>query len=280
MNQHLAAFFLVLNICVPSVFANTMTQPVLADRPMTEMIREIGIDQKLDQPLPLNIEFKNEAGQTVKLGDYFGSKPVLLNLVYFRCPMLCSFVLDGIVKALKPLKFTAGQEFQIITVSIDPKDTPEKATEKKAAILKQYHKPGAEKGWHFLTGTQSSIDTLASAVGFRYVFDAQSGQYAHAGGIMVATPQGKLARYFYGIEYAPRDLRFAFIESSQNKIGSFTDQLLLLCFHYDPMTGKYGLLIMNILRLAGFSTAGFAALGVILMLRREHSSRQSKAGAL
>ena len=277
MKPRLAVFLLLLNFCAPSVFANAIAQPAMAERPLADMIHEIGIDQKLDQQVPLNIEFKNEAGQIVKLGDYFGSKPVILNLVYFRCPMLCSFVLDGIVKAFKPLKFTAGQEFQIITVSIDPKDMPADAAVRKEKILKEYNKPGVENGWHFLTGTQASIDALANAVGFRYVFDSKSGQYAHAGGIMVATPQGKLARYFYGIEYAPRDLRFALIEASHNKIGSFTDQLLLLCFHYDPMTGKYGLLIMNILRLAGFSTAGLAALAIILMLRHE---RRSKAGVI
>ncbi len=250
-------------------FSNAVIVPKLADKPVADIVQAIGIDQKLDQQIPLELMFKDETGRDVKLQDYFGSKPVILNLVYFKCPMLCGFVLDGLVKALKPLKFIPGREFQIVTVSIDPKDTPEQALEKKQKTLKSYSRPGAEFGWHFLTGSQESIDALAQAVGFRYVYDPKSGQYAHAGGIMVATPQGKLARYFYGIEYAPRDIRFALIEAAQNKIGSFADQLLLLCFHYDPMTGKYGFVIMGFIKLAGFATAALLFGGVILMLRQE-----------
>lgn len=274
MNRKLAALIFALSLGVPVVFANAVGAPVIADHSSASNVaKEIGIDQKLNGRLPLEAVFKNEMGETVRLGDYFGSKPVVINLVYFRCPMLCGFVLDGIVKVLRPMKFTPGNEFEIVTVSIDPTDTPAQASEKKAKTLKEYKRPGAEKGWHFLTGDKASIDALAGSLGFRYVYDPKSGQYAHAGGIMVATPEGKISRYFYGIEYAPRDLRFALIEASANKIGSFADQLLLLCFHYDPMTGKYGLVIWNVLRLAGFFTISIIVVGVLFMLRAERAGK-------
>lgn len=274
MKRKLAACFLAMNLALPVVFANAVGAPVIADHgSATNVAKEIGIDQKLNGQLPLEAVFKNEKGETVRLGDYFGSKPVLINLVYFRCPMLCGFVLDGIVKVLRPTTFTPGKEFEIVTVSIDPKDTPAEASEKKAKTLKDYKRPGAEKGWHFLTGDKSSIDALADSLGFRYVYDSKSGQYAHAGGIMVATVQGKISRYFYGIEYAPRDLRFALVEASANKIGSFADQILLLCFHYDPMTGKYGFVIWNVLRLAGFFTLSLILIGVFFMLRAERAGK-------
>lgn len=252
----------------------------MAQTPVAELVREIGIDQKLDQPLPLSLEFRDEQGKTVRLADFFNGKPVILNLTYFRCPMLCSLVLEGLVKGLKPLRLNPGKEFQIVTVSIDPKDTPAQALEKKQKYAKSYARPGAEQAWHFLTGPQASIDALAKAVGFRYVYDPQSGQFAHAGGIIVTTPEGRLARYFYGIEYAPRDIRLALVEASKGKIGSWADQVLLLCFHYDPMTGKYGFFIMNFLRAASFLTAGAVALSIFIMLRRERAGRHSKAGAL
>lgn len=249
----------------------------LAQRPVAEMIKEIGIDQKLGQQLPLTLEFKDEQGEPVQLGKYFGSKPVILNLVYFRCPMLCSLVLEGLTKALRPLRLNPGKDFQIVTVSIDPSDTPEKAAEKKQQHVKAYARPGADQAWHFLTGTQPSIDALAKAIGFRYVADPKSGQFAHAGGIMVATPEGKLSSYFYGIEYSSRDLRLALVEASKGQIGSWADQLLLLCFHYDPMTGKYGFVIMNVLRISAFLTAFGMALAVLWMLRQE---KASKAGVV
>lgn len=274
MNRLMTAFIFSAVFAVPSVFANVAGAPLIAEqRPVAELVQEIGIDQKLNAQIPLDLVFKNEKGETVKLGDYFGSKPVLLNLVYFRCPMLCGFVLDGFVKAMKPLKFIPGQEFDVITVSIDPKDTPSDAAAKKEKYVRDYKKPGVEKGWHFLTGEKESIDKLANAVGFRYVYDSKSGQYAHAGGMMVATPEGKLSRYFYGIEYAPRDIKFSLIEASKNKIGSFADQLLLLCFHYDPLTGKYGLVIQRILKIAGCLTAAVIIMGVTFMLYTEKAGK-------
>jgi protein SCO1 len=257
-----------------TAFAESM--PMLAQKPVEETIREIGIDQKLNEQLPLTLEFKNESGETVRLGDYFGSKPVILNLVYYRCPMLCGFVLDGVVKALKPLKLIPGKDFQMVTVSIDANDTPEKAMEKKEKYVKSLGKPGAQDAWHFLTGDQSSIDALAKSIGFRYVYDSKSNQFAHAGGIVVNTPEGKIARYFYGIEYSSRDLRLGLVEAARGKIGSLADQILLLCFHYDPMTGRYGFFIMNLLRVLSFMMLLGVALGIGLMIR---SDRNSKAGA-
>ncbi len=266
-------------VCVmpfASGYADTLSQPLIAQKPIDKMISEIGIDQKLNQQLPLSLEFRDEKGGTVRLGDYFGSKPVILSLVYFRCPMLCSLVLEGMVKSLRPLKLNPGKDFQMITVSIDPKDTPEKALEKKERLVKSYNRPGAEENWHFLTGDQASIDALTQAVGFRYVYDPQSKQYAHAGGIIVNTPEGKIARYFYGIEYSSRDIQFGLIEAAQGKIGSLVDQIILLCFHYDPMTGTYGFLVMNLLRGFAVLTAVGTVIGIGFMLRREHGS---KAGA-
>ncbi len=271
------SIFLVLMLAFAgSVFAESVQLPLAQQKPVADLVREIGIDQKLNQQLPLDTVFHDEQGNVVKLGDYFGSKPVILNLVYFRCPMLCSLVLEDLVKALRPLKMDVGREFQIVTISIDPKDTPEDALVKKEKYMTSYKRKGAENGWHFLTGEQKSIDAVTRAAGFRYMYDSKSGQYAHAGGIMIVTPEGKLARYFYGLEYAPRDLRFSLIEASQGKIGTLVDQLLLLCFHYDPMTGKYGLFVMNFLRVAGFLTALGVALSIGMMLRSE----RGKAGAL
>jgi protein SCO1/2 len=230
---------------------------------------EIGIDQKLDEQLPLDLVFNNEKDRQVALREYFGDKPVALSLVYYECPMLCTQVLNGLLRSLQTLAFDVGREFEVVTVSFDPGETPALAAAKKKEYLKRYDREGAEKGWHFLTGTQDQIDRLTKAVGFRYQYDAETDNYVHASGIMVLTPQGKLARYFYGIEYAPKDLRLGLIEAADNKIGSPVDQLLLLCYRYDPTTGKYGLVIMNSLRIAGFATVAILALFVAIMLRRE-----------
>ena len=237
--------------------------------PANEIIKKVGIDQKLDAQIPLGLEFRDENGAAVTLGKYFGTRPVVLNLVYYQCPMLCGFVLNGLGKALRVLKFEPAREFEIISVSIDPKETPELARAKKEKYVHVSGKAGAQEGWHFLTGPESSIKALAGAVGFRYEYDAQSGQYAHAGGIMVLTPQGRVARYFYGIEYSPRDIRFALIEAAKGKIGTLADQLLLLCFHYDPMSGKYGFWIMNVLRAGGIATLIALGLFITHMVNRE-----------
>lgn len=238
-----------------------------ADPP--QILREVRIDQRLDHQLPLQLTFRDETGQTVRLGDFFKDKPVILSLVYYKCPMLCTLVLNGQLRAFRSLAFNVGEHHQVVTVSIDPRETPALAASKKAEYLAKYKRPGAAGGWHFLTGDEDSIRQLADAVGFHYVYDAPTKQYAHAAGIMIATPGGKLSRYFYGIEYSGRDLRLGLIEAAENRIGTLADQILLFCYHYDPLTGKYGLAIMGALRAAGTLTAVGLATLIVVLLRRE-----------
>jgi protein SCO1/2 len=240
---------------------------------LPELLNEIGLDQKLDAQLPLHLPFKDEAGRDVRLGEFFGKRPVILTLVYYECPMLCTQVLNGLTSALGVLTFSIGQEFDIVTVSFDPKETPELASAKKAAYLDRYKRDGAAKGWHFLTGDENSIAALTKAVGFRYAYNQSIDQYAHVSGIMVLTPNGKLSRYFYGIEYGPRDVRLALIEAADQKIGTPVDQLLLYCFHYDPKSARYSFAIMRIIRTAGLGTALALAAGVLVLRRRERGGR-------
>jgi protein SCO1/2 len=239
------------------------------------ILTEIGFDQRLGESLPLDLPLRDEAGNAVRLGDYFKGRPVVLTLVYYECPMLCTLTLNGLASALDVLSFDAGKEFEIVTVSFDPRETPELARAKKQTYLQRYKRPGAEAAWHFLTGDADSVKRLTQAVGFRYVWDERTQQFAHPSGVMVATPDGRLARYLYGIEYAPNDLRLALIESAEGKIGTPIDQAILFCYQYDPATGKYGAAIMRILRLAAIAT--LTALGAFLtvMLRRERAARRA-----
>ena len=236
----------------------------------SSIVAQVGIDQKLGDSVPLDLVFRDEAGSPVRLGQYFGGKkPVLLSLVYYRCPGLCTMTLNGMASAFKPLKFSAGQEFDVVTVSIDPKETPELAAEKKAQYLKRYGRAGAEAGWHFLTGEETAIRALAQSVGFRYVYHPQTDQYTHAAGIMLLTPGGKVARYFYGLEYSARDLRLAMVEASEERIGTLADAVSLLCYQYDPMTGKYGVAIMRAIRTGAVLTMVGLGTFIVLMVRRE-----------
>lgn len=246
---------------------------VQAQPAATNPFAAVGLDQRLNEQLPLDLSFRDETGKPVYLRDYFGEKPVVLALVYYQCPMLCTLVLNGLLRSLRALSFTAGTEFTVVTVSFDPRETSALAATKKAAYLQDYARPGAETGWHFLTGEEPAIQQLTQAVGFRYVYDAKADQYAHASGIIVLTPQGRIARYFYGVEYAPRDLRLGLVEASANKIGSPVDQLLLLCYHYDPATGKYGVLITNVIRLAGVATVLGLGTFMLVMFRRERQQQ-------
>jgi protein SCO1/2 len=233
-------------------------------------LKDIGIDQHLDQQIPLDLQFKDEDGNTVQLGKYFKKgRPVILTLVYYQCPMLCSEVLSGLNSAMQVMKFTAGNEYEVVTVSIDPRDTPEVAKAKKASYLKEYNRPGAEDGWHFLTGQPDNIAKLAQTVGWKYRWEPKMNQFVHAAGIMLVTPQGKLAQYYYGIEYAPKDLRLGLIEASQDKIGNLVDAVLLYCYHYDPHTGKYGAVVSNMLRIGGAATILLLGGFIVLMVRRE-----------
>jgi protein SCO1/2 len=237
-------------------------------------LRDVGVTQRLDEPLPLDLTFRDEAGERVQLGDYFGDRPVILSLVYYECPMLCTLVLNGLLRALRALAFDVGEEFEVLTVSFDPRETPSLAAAKKENYVAEYGRPDAARGWHFLTGEEAAIETLTRSVGFRYRYDEEKQQYAHAAAIVVITPQGKIARYFYGVEYSPRDLRFALIEASEERIGSPVDQLLLYCYQYDPTTGRYSAAVMNIIRVGGVLTVLAVAAFVLRSARRER--RKSK----
>lgn len=242
------------------------------------MLENVGIDQRLGERLPLDLTFRDEGGATVRIGDYFGKRPVVLALVYYTCPMLCNQVLNGLTSALDVLSFDIGKEFEIVTVSFDPRDDSEVARNKKETYLQWYKRPGAGEGWHFLTGDKAAIDKLTQAAGFHFKFDPATHQFIHASGIMIATPEGKLARYFYGIEYAPKDLRLGLVEASDNKIGNPVDRLLLYCYHYDPAVGKYGAVAMNILRVA--SVATLVGIAFMLLLFRRKKSARVKAGGV
>jgi len=231
------------------------------------LLQGIGIDQRLNEQVPLDLQFRDETGKTVRLGGYFGKKPVILSLVYFGCPMLCTMAENGLLHSLQEVKFSVGDQFEVLTVSFDPLDTTELAAAKKAVYVGLYGRKGAERGWHFLTGDESSIQQLTRAVGFRYRYDAQAKQFVHATGIMVLTPKGKIARYFYGIYYPSRDLRLGLVEASANKIGSPVDEVLLFCCRYDPATGKYGMIISRLLQMAGLITV-LCIGGLILALSR------------
>jgi protein SCO1 len=243
-----------------------------SERP--KILRDVGIDQNLNQQIPLDLTFRDETGKTVQLRQYFGKKPVVLSLVYFGCPMLCTMVEDGLLQSLKRVSFNVGDQFEVLTVSFDPHDTPEMAAAKKAVYVGLYGRKGAAQGWHFLTGDQPSIQALTKAVGFRYAYDPQSGQFAHATAIMVLTPQGKLARYFYGIQYPPGGLRLSLVEASQEKIGSPVDAILLFCCAYNPATGKYGLLVSRLLMIAGGLTV--LTIGTLIFML-SHTSKHAHA---
>jgi len=230
-------------------------------------LKHVGIEQHLNQQIPPNLSFRDETGRPVELADYFGRRPLILNLVYYRCPMLCREVSSGLVNALRILKFDLGQEFDVLTVSFDPTDTPEMAAVKKTELLKRYGRPGAADAWHFLTGNQAAIDALTQSAGFEYEYDPKIQQFAHATAILILTPQGRIAQYYYGVEFAPRDLRLGLVQASENKIGSVADQVLLYCYHYDPDQGKYGAVISRILKLAAAATIVLLGTFLIAMFR-------------
>jgi protein SCO1 len=264
------AVLLGVTLLAGAACAQPMSQGIMS--PPTSVrppgLKNVGIQQNLNQQIPADLMFTDDLGRKVRLGDYFGQKPLILNLVYFTCPMLCGEELAGLESALRVLKFDVGKEFEVITVSFDPKDTPEAAAKKKEQILQRYKRPGAERGWHFLVGQQESIDAITKAAGFQYDYIPKTGQFAHSTAIMVLTPQGKIAQYYYGIDYPPKDLRLGLVDASHEKIGTVVDELLLYCYHYDPEKGKYSATVMRILRLMGVAT--LLCLGTLLfvMIRR------------
>jgi protein SCO1/2 len=268
-----ASIYLAMVLCISSSLkaqdspGSMAPSPVVSNHP--SILENVGIDQKLGAVVPMQLMFKDEQDQDVRLGDEFDHRPVILVMVYYQCPMLCTLVLNDLLRTMRAMPETAGQDYDVITVSFDPRDTPDSALVKKKTMLAQYDRPGAENGWHFLTGQPVSIAALTDAVGFRYAWDAKNQMYAHASGIMILTPSGKISRYFFGVEYVPKDVRIALDEASDGHVGGLADAVLLYCFCYDPATGKYGLAISRLLKTGGVATV--LALGgfVVLTLRRE-----------
>jgi protein SCO1 len=276
----IAAFAVAISLSGTAAFAQMSgaataaykREPGTPSSAVPAALREIGFDQNLDQPVPLDTTFLDESGRTVRLGTYFGKRPVVLLFAYYDCPMLCTQVINGLASTLAVLSLEPGKDFEIVTVSFDPRDTPATAAAKKAVYLERYKHAGAAEAWHFLTGQPASIARLTKAAGFRYVWDKQTQQFAHPTGVIVLTPDGRLARYLFGIEYGPRDLRYAIVDASEGKVGNAVDALLLYCYHYDPTTGRYGVAIMRVLRLAGRATVFALGTFIFVMVRRERTS--------
>jgi protein SCO1 len=280
MKYVLSLILIILGANVAAVAQSAPSQPLatpLAGRPTgsPELLKQIGIEQKLNTPLPLDVMLRDETGKEVPLRSFFNGRPVIIAPVYYNCPMLCTFILNGLIKGLREVNYNPGTDFEVLAVSIDPRETAELAVGKKQGYMKRYGRPGTETGWHFLTGTEENVKRLADALGYRYAWDPASQQYAHASAIMVATPQGKLSHYFYGVEYSPKDLRFALVSASEGKIGTPVEQVLLYCFHYDPQTGKYTSMILGIVQ-AGAALTALALAGMIgYFLWKERKSQKS-----
>jgi protein SCO1/2 len=251
-------------------------EPGMISSAMPPVLRGIGFDQNIDQHVPLDTTFRDESGRTVRLGDYFGKRPVVMVFAYYDCPMLCTQVINGLSSALGIMSLKPGIDFEIVTVSFNPHDTPATATAKKAVYLERYRRPGAGDAWHFLTGDEPSIERLTNAAGFRYAWDADTKQYAHPSGVIVLTPDGRLSKYLFGIEYGPRDLRLGIVEASEGKAGTPVDSLLLYCYHYDPTTGRYGFVIMRAMRLAGAATVLLLGTFITVMVRRERRTLEPR----
>jgi protein SCO1/2 len=274
----LAAFAACAGIAFAQIYAAPQPQVYAPSR----LLQKVGINQKMGASIPLDLVFNDESGREVPLRQYFG-KPVVLALVYYQCPSLCNMVLNGIVRSVQNLDLVAGKQYQVVAVSFDPRETPSMAAAKKQTYLKQMYsndgqREAASEGWHFLTGSEISSKALADAVGFRFVYDSLTNQYAHSSAIMILTPAGRIARYFYGIEYPPRDVRLGLVEASNETIGKPSDQVLLYCFHYDPTTGKYALVVMNVLRLAALITLAVLVTFMIIMFRRDFRASPPQGG--
>ncbi len=271
----ISTVLLVLASTYPAA-AQYMTEPS-AER-LPPQFGDVAIVQRLNQQIPLDLGFRDETGQTVTLRRYFQpDRPVILNLVYYNCSMICGEVMEGLASALSRVKFDLGQQYEVLTVSFDPRDTPAIAVTTKAKYVQVYGRPGAEEGWHFLTGDQPSIRALTDAVGFHYYWDKRTQQFAHAAGIMLLTPEGRVAQYYYGARYYPSDLRLGLVQASQNHIGTLADQIVLYCYHYDPRTGRYGAIVSRVVQIAG----GFTVLilgGLIVFLLRSDPNRRRRRG--
>jgi protein SCO1 len=280
-NLHRLAGVLVMAATMSSLALaqSIFTGPRGTANPPPDILKRVGIEQHLNTQVPLDLKFRDESGREVKLGDYFGKKPVVLSMVYYECPMLCGEVLNGESAVFSELKFDIGKEYDVVTVSFDPSETPELARVKKKSFVERYARTGGDEGWHFLTGDQASIEALTKAVGFNYAWDRDTKQFAHAAAIMVLTPDGHLAQYFYGVEYSPKDLRFALVQASQSKIGNVVDQILLYCYHYDPRTGKYGAVISRALQIGGGLTVLILGGFILIMFRLEPQKSRKDIGS-
>jgi protein SCO1 len=273
----LALLVLGLLLPTPPAFAQASGLPAAgykteAGMPASSIpaaLRSIGFDQHMNERMPMDAAFVDESGRRVRLGDFFGQRPVVLTFAYFECPMLCTMSLNGLVSALKVLSLDPGTDFELVTISFDPKDTPRSAAEKKAHYVERFGRAGASAAWHFLTGQPPEIDRVTAAAGFRFAWDEDTRQFAHPTGVIVLTPDGRLARYLFGVEYGPRDLRYALVEASHGRVGSAVDALLLYCFHYDPMTGRYGLVVMRAIRIGGAATVLALGAFIFVMVKRE-----------
>jgi len=276
MSRHFHAAALLSLFCFAALSANAQQTGAPA------ILKQVGITQNLNVQIPAGIALRDETGQAVRLGDFFSKKPIVLSLVYFDCPALCTEVLNGELRTMKAISLDLGKDFEAVTVSFEPKDTPALAKAKRDVYAGQYGRPEAARHWHFLTGGQESIDALTNAAGFRYAYDSSIRQYAHAAAILILTPDGRIARYFYGVQYPARDFRLGLVEASAGKIGTVTDQALLYCYQYDPMTGKYGLVVMNVLRAAGGLTvlALGLFLGLMFLRERKHASEIARAAGI
>jgi protein SCO1/2 len=262
----------VAGLLALAVTANAQTVPDnvgTSSAGLPTALRNVGFEPPLNGQIPLSLAFRDEYGHDVHLGDYFGHKPVLLALVYYGCPMLCNQVEQGVVGSVKMLSFNAGHEYDVVFVSFDPRETPDMAAQKKVSALSHYGRPDTGEGWHFLTGAKPSIDSLTEAANFRYSFNEKSGIFAHASGIMLLTPDGRISRYFYGVEYPSRDVRLGLVDASAGKIGNPIDHLLLYCFQYDPSTARYSATILRIIRLGGVLTIFTIVAGILIFRRRD-----------
>jgi protein SCO1/2 len=281
-NSIAAAALLLMLVAVPASVLAQPRGPIMGGGIMTPPANQrppglqfVGIDQHLNADVPVDLEFRDELGNPVKLADYFGhGRPVILNLGYYQCPMLCSELLQGLVGSMKALTFELGKDYDVVTVSFDPSETAAMAAEKKRDIMKRYGRPNTAQGWHFLTGKADQINALTKAVGFEYQFDPKTQQYAHATAIVLLTPDHHISGYFYGVEFSPKDLRLGLVQASQNRVGNIGDQVLLYCYHYDPRTGKYGAVIANILKLAGLATMLILGGFVFVMFRADRYAGQ------
>ncbi|MFQ5604153.1 MAG: SCO family protein [bacterium] len=269
-----AILLLVAVACLWTPAASLLAQEIKASQQI-DVLEEVGIDQKLNEQIPLNWFFTDAGGRSVQLQEYFNEKPVILAFVYYECPMLCTMVLNGLLQSINTLNFNVGSHYEIVTVSFDPGETPKLAAGKKTTYVNKYGRRGAADGWHFLTGDEAAIKALTQAAGFKYKYDPETDQYIHASGVMVLTPEGRLSRYFYGVEYSARDLKLALMEASKNKIGSAVDQILLYCYHYDPTTGKYGVAIMRIIRVLGSATVIIIVAFMLIMFRRDRRAKRA-----